>query len=99
MDSLLWAQRVVLFTAGLACLVRGTQAQIEKKLPTAHAGPDQTVALGTPVTLTGSASTDPHGHSLTFLWTLASKPAASRAVLANATSLNPAFIPDEPGSY
>ena len=67
--------------------------------PTARAGSGQTVAVGSTVTLNGSASTDPHGDSLTFVWTLVSRPAGSAAALSNPNSLNPAFIADKPGRY
>jgi hypothetical protein len=67
--------------------------------PAAHAGPDQTVRLGSTVTLNGSASSDPDGNPLSFQWTLASSPAGSAAALANATSVNPTFVADRQGSY
>ncbi len=67
--------------------------------PSAHAGPDQTVALGAIVTLSGAGSTDPNGDALTFAWTLVSRPAGSAAVLANPASVTPAFVADRSGSY
>src|SRR5262249_30322361 len=50
--------------------------------PLANAGPDQTVHSGKGVTLDGSASTDPNGDPLTFVWseggmTIATGPIAS----------------------
>jgi ELWxxDGT repeat protein len=41
---------------------------LPNQAPTANAGPDQSVASGTPVTLNGSASSDPDGDPLTFEW-------------------------------
>jgi hypothetical protein len=67
--------------------------------PVADAGPDQTVSVGQLVQLGGSGSTDADGDSLTYTWTLVSKPADSTAELDEPTSAQPTFVVDEPGSY
>jgi MYXO-CTERM domain-containing protein len=67
--------------------------------PTANAGPDQSVVTGQPVTLNGGASSDPDGDTLTYQWTMTSKPAGSAAALANATTVTPSFTPDLAGDY
>ena len=66
--------------------------------PVANAGGNQNVVLGA-VTLDGSTSSDANGDSLTYKWTLLSKPTGSNASLANATSAKPAFIADVAGVY
>ena len=50
--------------------------------PTANAGPDQTVSAGSAVTLNVTASSDPEGSSLTFSWSLITRPAGSTATLS-----------------
>ena len=72
---------------------------VSNRVPAADAGPAQTVALGLPVTLNGSKSSDPDGNPITFSWTLTSRPAGSAAVLSNPTSVNPTFVPDKHGTY
>lgn len=68
--------------------------------PLAHAGPSQTVALGNTVILNGSASSSPTGGgALSYSWAFVSRPQGSIASLNNASSVNPTFIADAPGSY
>ncbi|MGH8415247.1 MAG: PKD domain-containing protein, partial [Gammaproteobacteria bacterium] len=66
--------------------------------PTVSAGSNQTVQVGTEVTLQGSAgSSDVNGGPpVSYLWTQASGPAAS---LTGATTLSPSFTPTVVGTY
>jgi len=67
--------------------------------PVAEAGAGQNVIAGSLVTLDGSASSDADRDSLTFIWSLSSKPAGSSASLSSATSARPSFTADVPGTY
>jgi hypothetical protein len=67
--------------------------------PTADAGPNQTVQVGTLVTLDGSASSDPSGLALSYAWSFVSVPAGSTARLSNPALVNPTFTPDKSGNY
>jgi hypothetical protein len=71
----------------------------ENSPPVAHAGFDQTTALGGTVVLDGSLSSDADSDPLTFSWTLASVPAGSAAVLSDATAVSPEFVADVEGVY
>jgi len=71
--------------------------------PTANAGPNQTVTIGangTVVQLSGSG-TDPNGQgfTLTYHWSLVSKPALSGAALSNSNIATPVFTADKLGQY
>ena len=67
--------------------------------PTANAGPDQTVSLGSLVTLDGSGSTDADGEPLTYSWSLISVPAGSAASLSSPGAVTPTFVIDRAGTY
>src|SRR5688572_17320843 len=67
--------------------------------PTADAGADETVAVGIPVTLDGSASEGPSGAPVSYQWTLTSKPSGSTALLTSPNSARPTFTPDVTGAY
>jgi len=66
--------------------------------PTAVAGDDQTVSFET-IQLDGSRSADANFDTLTYTWTLVSRPEESTVSLSNDTIVNPSFFPDFVGSY
>jgi hypothetical protein len=67
--------------------------------PVARAGANQSVTVGSAVTLDGSTSSDANGDALTYRWSLTTRPAGSAAALAGATSPRPAFTADLAGNY
>jgi hypothetical protein len=67
--------------------------------PVANAGTSQTVAVGTLVTLTGAASTDANSDSLSYKWTLTTKPTGSTATLSSTTGVSPTLTVDIVGTY
>jgi hypothetical protein len=67
--------------------------------PISKAGQNQTVAVGTLVTLDGSGSYDPDGTDITYAWEMASRPWGSSAFLTNPTRSGPTFTADVSGTY
>jgi YVTN family beta-propeller protein len=67
--------------------------------PTAVAGDDELVIVYTPVTLDGSASSDPENNLITYTWSLISQPINSNTVLIDGSAPAPRLIPDMPGTY
>jgi len=55
--------------------------------------------VGTTVQLDGTASHDPDGDSLTFQWTLITKPTGSAATINSPTTATPTFFIDKAGTY
>lgn len=68
-------------------------------LPAADAGSNRVVDLGKRVVLDGSDSTVAIGKQKQYYWTFGAKPAASAAVLDDAATAHPSFVPDVGGEY
>jgi len=72
----------------------------ENKPPVAIATADKTIALiGENIKLDGSRSYDPNGDSLSYFWSIKSRPRWSTAVVSNNQSEKPNFKPDCAGEY
>ncbi len=77
----------------------GNPVGVVNTVPVANAGVSRSVATGTVVTLDGVGSTDVDGDSLTYKWTLVTRPAGSVAALVNNTTISPGFTADSDGIY
>lgn len=67
--------------------------------PNADAGGNQNTLVGTEIVLYGSASSDPDGGALVFLWTVLEVPDGSQAVLSDPAAPNPSFVADLEGPF
>lgn len=68
-------------------------------VPVANAGAPISSYAGAVSTLNGSASYDPENASLTYAWTLTTKPTNSAASITNPTTVNPTIAHDLIGTY
>ncbi len=87
---------------GATTVSSGNDCSSAKTCPTADAGTaNQTVLVGSLVTLDGSASqANPNNPGLlSYQWTLTTKPAGSTATLTGGTTVRPTFMPDLAGTY
>ncbi|MGD2173732.1 MAG: PKD domain-containing protein [Gammaproteobacteria bacterium] len=92
-------QLVVTDEGGLSSAPDELVVSANNLAPTADAGDDQLVSVGTVVNLNGSASTDPESDPLTFSWSLDSVPFGSNVMLVGSDSVAPTLTPDLPGVY
>lgn len=67
--------------------------------PVANAGADQSGDVSDLLTLDGSASYDPAGHELTYMWSLITVPTGSAAALSSTDSVLSTFTADKAGLY
>ncbi len=68
--------------------------------PIANAGPNQTAAVGSTVTLDGTNSSNPSGiGTLGYSWIFTALPPSSSTTLTNPNSPTPTFFMDAPGTY
>jgi hypothetical protein len=67
--------------------------------PVAKAGPDQTVYVGTTVSLDGSQSSDVDHDPLHYHWAITVLPAGSLATLSDPTASQTTVVVDRPGTY
>jgi len=82
----------------LAVFIAGVNGS-GNSVPIAKAGSNQSIKLGSQVSLDGSKSNDVDNDTLTFRWTLTSNPADSTATLIDTTSPSPTITPDVIGAY
>ncbi len=74
-------------------------AAVTNVAPIANAGVAQSVLVSSVVTLDGSTSTDANSDLLTYVWSLATRPANSAASLSALNTAKPTFTADVGGTY
>ena len=74
-------------------------SSVSNSAPVANSGTNQSVTVGSVVTLDGTGSSDANRDSLTYKWSLSNVPAGSGATLSSVISPNPKFTADLAGTY
>jgi len=74
-------------------------AETPNTQPVSNAGVDQSLFVGNTVSLNGNGSTDADNDTLSYQWSILSKPAGSLAALTSATTQETSFILDSAGEY
>ncbi len=67
--------------------------------PTANAGSSLTIHTLTTLTLDASKSSDSEAHTLSYQWSITSKPSNAYSSVINPNTINPTFTPDVDGEY
>lgn len=67
--------------------------------PYGNAGPSQSALTGSQVIVDGSASSDANGDTVTYQWSMVSRPAGSAASLGGANTMRAGLVPDVAGDY
>jgi preprotein translocase subunit SecF len=67
--------------------------------PVAKPGANQSVAVGSKVSVDASASSDPNGDSITYRWSLLFKPVGSTATLSSTSTVSATLTADLAGTY
>lgn len=80
----------------IATLTLGLQAN---RVPMANAGANASLLTGAWARVDGGASSDPDGSTLTYRWSLVSRPAGSMTSVRDATAQVGRLWPDLPGVY
>lgn len=93
-------QLVVTDAAGLSSIPDHVICSSANLAPTAVATVDfNLVIIGETAHLNGSTSTDPELDSLSYAWTITTRPFGSVATLVNPSTANPTLTPDMEGVY
>lgn len=71
----------------------------ENSPPIADAGVDRSATLGDIIPLDGTASRDPDGDNLTYLWSVTHAPIGSTVGITPPNDAQPTFVPDKEGGY
>ena len=91
---------VVIDTQGAESVPDDVIVQVDEgQPPIAIAGMDQNILEGEEVLLEGGSSYDPLGRELTYLWTIASQPQESSAMISEPENMQASIKPDVSGFY